>query len=128
MASIDNLKSLINHNIGERSGNAGTKMNVYINDKNVTQQNAIFLYYTNENDWVSTSKAPYYKTSLQVAVRHNNYDKSRQIAYNCLEYIRNNEKVIAGVYYVPDSVPVYSGIDETGGYLFTFNVNLKGAI
>ena len=124
MASIDNLKSRIHHKVL-----AGRyKLPCYINDKNITEQNAIILFYTNDNDFVSTSKAPYYRTGVQVCIRHNDYNTARNAAHSVLEYINADRKTIAGVYWIPETTPIYLGLDEqTGGYIFGFDVNMKGA-
>jgi hypothetical protein len=102
-------------------------MSCKIDDSNKTRTNGYFLYFTNDNDWVSTSKANYYVTGVQVATRHNKYATARKLAYDALERINANRKLIAGVYYIPNSVPVYAGVDESGGYLYIFDVMLKGA-
>ena len=124
MGSIDNLKNLINHKISD----GRKKMTVVVNDKNETSTNVIILFYNNEVDFVSTSKAPYYEIGIQVACRHNDYDKARLLAYNALEYINVRRKTLNGVYYIPETVPEYAGEDEqTGGYYWVFNVFMKGA-
>jgi hypothetical protein len=127
MASIDTLKTLINNNIGERDGNTGTKYNVYVNETNKSPRNGIYLFYTNDNSYVSTSRASYYNNSVQVAVKHNDYDKARTSAYNCLEYIRSNEKNSTGVYFIPNTTPIFLGLDDNGSYIWAFDLMIKGA-
>jgi hypothetical protein len=127
MASIDTLKTLINHKIGYTNNNGGTKYNVFVNENNKSPQNGIFLFYTNDNAFVSTSRASYYQNSIQVAVKNNDYDRARTSAYNCLEYIRAREKTTSGVYFIPSTTPTYLGIDDMGSYVWTFDVMIKGA-
>jgi hypothetical protein len=127
MASIDTLKTLINHKIGYKDGNTGTKFNVYVNETNKSPQNAIFLFYTNDNQYVSTSRAPYYQNSVQIAVKHNDYDKARIGAYNCLEYIKAREKTTSGVYFIVSTTPIYLGIDDMGSHVWAIDIMIKGA-
>ena len=125
MASIDDLKTLINHKI---SNTSKFKMSVYVNSKQPKETNCICLFYNTANQFVSLTKAPYYQNGIQVSVRHNNCDKSRTIAYDTLEYINVRRKTLTGVYFIPENTPIYRGVDEqTGGYWFSFDVFIKGA-
>ncbi len=127
MSSIDNLKTLLNFKI-----NDGTKnIKVFVNETNKTKTNAIFLFYDNDNDILQIAKhttGGYYTNGIQVTCRHNDYEKARVVAYNALEYISANRKTLQGVYYIPDTPPSYTGIDElSGSYTFSFNIKMKGA-
>jgi hypothetical protein len=124
--SIYKLRDLLQGNISD--GTRGLGVNV--NEKQPSGQNAIHLYYTEDNDWVSEiqKKANYYRHNVQVAVRHNDYDKARNASFTALEYINENRKTLTGVYFMPDTTPIFAGIDErTNGYWFTFTINIKGA-
>jgi hypothetical protein len=124
--SIYKLRDLLQGNISD--GKRGLSVNV--NERQPSGQNAIHLYYTEDNGWVSEiqSKAPYYRHEVQVSVRHDDYDKARTASFTALEYINVNRKTLAGVYFIPSTTPIFAGIDErTNGYWFTFNINIKGA-
>jgi hypothetical protein len=123
--SIYLLRDLLHQKISDGQ----RKMSTYVNEKEPSGQNAIHLYYTGDTDWVSTtqSKAPYYRINIQVAVRHNDYDSARVSAFEALEYINANRKPNNANYFIPESTPIYNGIDDrTKGYWFTFTVNTKG--
>lgn len=124
MSAIDNLKTLL---VGKISDNK-SKLSVYVNDQNVTELNSIRLFYNGTSSWVSVTQtnAPYYSNGVQVAVRHENYDRARSCAYKTLEYINANRKTMSGYYWIPQNVPLYAGIDSIGGHVFTFDINTKG--
>jgi len=125
--SIDHLKDLINHVISDGK----SKISAYINDgnsKGISKPiNGTFLFYSNDNTFISSPKAPYYVNGVTVACRHNDYNKARNIAFDTLEYINVNRKTMSGVYWIPDTTPIYQGKDErTAGYWWTFDVLIKG--
>jgi len=122
MASIDNLKTLIDYQVSDGK----KKIPCYVNDDGKTPINCIRLFYMFGTSFVSTSKAPYYNDRIQVACRHNDYDRGRTLAYDILERINTNRKTYSGVYYIPDTVPDYAGIDKSGGYVWTFEILMKG--
>lgn len=125
--SIYKLRDLIR---GKISGGNNKKLSIYVNDKQPQEQNCICLFYNEDNEWVSDihKKAPYYRNGCQVSIRHNDYDQARTSAYTALEYINANRKTLTGVYFIPDTTPIFAGDDVSNkGYWFTFNVNIKGA-
>jgi hypothetical protein len=126
MASIDNLKTLLNHTIydGQRK-----KYSCYINDDNTTDKSAIFLFYNNDNGRVSETNtvAPYYRNQVQVVVRHISYDLARNGAFEALEYINARRKQYTGLVLKPVSTPVYLGRNSIGSYNWGFFVDMKGA-
>lgn len=126
-SSIDNLKNLINHKIGRASNNSGRKMTVYTDEIKPSESEQIALFETTDNEYVSTSKAPYYKNTIQVAARSTDKDMARVIIYNTLEYINARRKTINGVYFIPENTPIYLGKDESGGHIYAINVSMKGA-
>jgi hypothetical protein len=127
MASIDNLKTLLKFNISD----GRYKMPVYINENNKSVKNAIFIFYTNENETLAlatTVDRGYFSNSIQVVCRHNDYNKARTVAYAALKYIGSRKKTFTGLFIRPESPPVYTGIDElTSGYTWSFELTLKGA-
>lgn len=126
-SSIDNLKDLINHKIGRSASNGGRKMSAYVDEIKPSETEQIVLFETPDNDFVSTSKAPYYKNTVQVVSRSTNKDMARVIIYNALEYINARRKTLTGVYFIPENTPIFLGKDENGGYIYAFNVSMKGA-
>jgi hypothetical protein len=126
MSSIDNLKTLLE---GRVSGLGNRKLQVFVNEENVRTANCVRLFYTNDNDRVEiNSRVPYYFTGVQVTVRHELYDTARNSCFSALEYINSNRKTRSGVYWIPDSPPTYLGVDsETGGFVWGFDMSMKGA-
>jgi len=126
MSSIDKLKTLLNFKISDGS----KKLRVFINENSKTKVNCIILFYDNDTDILALAKhseGGYFSNGIQIVCKHNDYEKARNIAYNVLKYISSNRKPYQGVYFIPDSPPKYSGIDEsTGGYTFSLNIKIKG--
>lgn len=123
MAAIDTLKTLI----GSKISDGKKKLSAYVNEKEIKESNCIAIYYTGQSDFVSTSKAKYYGNRVQVTVRYETYDKARSLAFDVMEYINSNRHNTAGVYFIPETVPVYLGVDQTAGYVWGFEVSMKGS-
>ena len=124
MTAIDRVKTLLTGKISDGT----SKMSVYVDDANVTEMNCIRIFYNGQGGLVSQtqSNAAYYKTGLQIAARHNDNVKARDMAFKILQYINANIKTEAGYWWIPDSVPLFSGVDSTGGYVWTFDIFTKG--
>lgn len=124
MSAITEIKTLL----AGRFSDGTKKLSVYSDDKNVTEMNCIRLFYKNDNTWVSTTQtlAPYYRTGIQVTVRHNDYEKARTMCYTIMEYINDNRKTKASYYFIPEGVPSYLGLDSIGGFVWGFNLSVKG--
>lgn len=126
MSAIDKIKLLLN----SRFSDGTKKLTCYVNETNVTELSCIRLFYNGDSSRVSEtqSNAPYYANGVQVATRHSDYNKSREISFNVLEYINTNRKTEAGYWWIPkpQSVPLYAGIDSVGGHVWTFDITLKG--
>jgi hypothetical protein len=124
MSAIAEIKSLFTG----RFSDGQKKLSVYIDDKNVTELNCIRIFYTNINSWVSVTqtKSPYYRLGMQVVIRHNDYDKSRSVCHDVLEWLNANRKTKNGYYWIPEGVPSYLGVDNIGGYVWAFNLSTKG--
>lgn len=122
--SIDKLKTLLNHNIS--AGN-NRKLSVYVNEKQPSEQNCINLFYTEDADFVSTSRAAYYDNQIQIAIRHNNYNQARDSSYFANRYVRIRSKTNSSVYFIVENTPIFLGEDaRTKGYWWGFNVRAKG--
>lgn len=126
MSAIDKLKTLLH----SRFSDGQKKISCYVNDTNVTELNVIRLFYNGISGRVSQtqSNSAYYANGIQVATRHSDYNKSREISYQILEYINANRKTEASYWWIPDpqSVPLYAGIDSIGGHVWTFEITVKG--
>jgi len=124
MGSMDSLKNLLNNQFSD----GRKKIPVMINEEPwIADAAAIRLFYTGSSAYTTETLAPYYNTTIQVAVRHNLFDKARDIAYQCIERINSNRKDTSTVYFQPVNAPIYLGEDDQqGGYVWGFEVNLKG--
>ena len=122
MASIDNLKLMLNH----RFSDGRSKITCYANEKNKSEMRGIILYYNGQGGFNTQTRASYYTNGVQVAVRLNDYNSARTVAYSILEYINSNRKAYSTVYFDPDSVPEYLGESDKGGYVWAFNLMLRG--
>lgn len=120
---IDDLKTLLNFKISD----GRNKIPVYINESRKSPINIIVLFYNNDNDYVSETKAAYYSNGIQIVCRHNDYNKARSMSYDIVEYIRANRKTISGAYWMPELPPYFTGVDElTGGYTWSAEIKMKG--
>jgi hypothetical protein len=124
MTAIDYVKELMTGKFSDGT----SKLSVYIDDTNVTEMNCIRLFYNGQGGLVSLtqSNAEYYKTGIQIAVRHNDNLKSRDLSFKIRQYINANRKTKAGYWWIPDSVPLFAGVDSIGGYVWTFDIFTKG--
>lgn len=124
MSAIDKLKTLFQSKFSDGK----SKISIYVNEQNVTEMNCIRIFYTGNTDWVSKTQhnSPYYKIELQITSRHIDYNKSRDICFDVLEYINANRKTEAGYYWIPTNTPTYLGVDNNGGYVYGFNLEIKG--
>lgn len=126
MSGVDKLKTILH----SRFSDGQKKISCYVNDTNVTESNVIRLFYNGTAGRVSQtqSNSAYYANGIQIATRHNDYNKAREISYQILEYINANRKTESGYWWIPDaqSVPLYAGIDSVGGHVWTFDITIKG--
>ena len=123
MASIDDLRTLL---VGKFS-DGRKKLSVYVNEIAPADNNCLRLFYIDPSEFTTETRAPYYNQRCQVTVRHKLYDKARTIAFSAVERINANRKNTSTVYFQPISAPIFLGEDEfTGGYVFGFDVNLRG--
>ncbi len=127
--NIDKLKTLIHNQFSDGQ----KKIPVYVNETNNTNINAIFLFFNPDvtNNLLAIGKHnqfTYIVDNVEVVCRHNDYTRSRELAFKAIKYISVSSKNYQGLYIVPQNTPPqYSGLDEvTGGYMWTFQVNLKG--
>lgn len=122
MALIDDIKTILHNAVSDGQYRLPCKRG----NTNIEPINGIFLYYTNNNNFTGTSRAGYYAVGVQVAVRHNDYDKARAVCLLANQKLKSNPDAIAGTYINVVSPPEYKGVDAMGGYIFGFDTQAKG--
>jgi hypothetical protein len=125
---LDDLKTLLNFTISKD----GKKLPCYKNEDTAKEINCFLLFYTGDDDAYKIghhTAGGYYSVGVQIAARHNDYDKSRDLAYTALEYINVHSKNNTDGYFTSNiAPPVFVGLDDrTGGYIWAINTKIKGA-
>lgn len=119
---IDKLKSILHTAISDGKTRLPCREGAKVNEA----INSIFLYYTNDNAFTGNTRAAYYSVGIQVAVRHNDYDKARAVALLANQKLKSNPDAKTGLYIFTVSPPEYKGVDAMGGYIFGFDTRCKG--
>ncbi len=122
MNLIDDIKTILHNAVSDGKYRLPCKAN----QTTIEPVNGIFLYYTNENTFTGNTRAPYYSVGVQVAIRHNDYDKARSVALLANQKLKANPGQTTGTYISVVSPPEYKGVDNAGGYIFGFDTQCKG--
>lgn len=127
MASIDDLKTLLNFKISDGSKLLPCK--VFPSQR--ATGNYISLFYNGDNDILALGKhtrVGSYIQGVQVAVRHTKYEKARTAALSALEYLSVVRDDIAGVFYNTQETeaPSFLGVDDTGANVWGFTIRMIG--
>jgi hypothetical protein len=128
---IDRIQKILNYNVSiTNKANKNEKLPCYSNPEQMTGKNCIMLFYLNESDILQlgrTTPVGVYRTRIQVAARHNNYDLSRQAIYKAMEYLSANRSTASTFAdFIGSFAPQYDGLDDTGGYVWSFETFIKG--
>ncbi len=127
MSSIDNLKSLLNQTINV----GGKKLRAVIEPSQDDNSNQIMLFNTGINSNLKIGKHSQigaYVQGVQIALRHTDYNKARDGAFSALQFLNTVRDSIAGVFYdTRNASPAYKGIDESGGHIWAYEIDMKGA-
>jgi hypothetical protein len=122
--SINTVKTILSGQIGD----GRTRLSCVVNSNNAKAKNVIFLFYVDSQPLAIGQKVRvgYYNQEIECAVRHTNYDKSREIAFQALELLGVNRRNINVSLFLEDSSPNYKGIDNTSGHVWSFNFKIRG--
>jgi hypothetical protein len=127
MASIDTVKDLLNN----RFSDGRVKLPSKANPKKDYPLKGILLFYSNDdidNSIIALGKKTQiglYSQGVQIAILHTDYNKSRDIAFQVLEYL--NANMPTGIVLRPQSSPTYAGIqDQRGQHIFIIEYLMKG--
>ena len=124
---INQLKALLNHTINQ----GGYKMPCAINPGDTTEMNTLLLFYSDDlSANLATGKhtnSLFLSQGFEIASRHNIYDDSRALCLKAIKHLGQNREQINMSIYINDSVPIYKGVDDTGGHVFSFTVKARGS-
>ncbi len=127
MSSIDTIKDLLNNQFSD----GRIKLPARANPTKDYPLKGILLFYTNDdidNSIIALGQKTQiglYSQGVQIAILHTDYNKSRDIAFQVLEYINVNNPV--GIVMTPEGSPTYSGINsERGQHIYIINYLMKG--
>ena len=91
----------------------------------------ILLFYTNDSTDNTTialgqkTAIGLYSQGVQIAIIHTDYNKSRGLAFQVIEYLNVNTPT--GIVMKPQGSPTYAGInDSRGQYVYTINYLMLG--
>ena len=125
MASIASLTAVI-HN---RFFDGRLKIPAVSNPVQNITQSSFMLFYTNVNTVLAagtTVEDGFYSTTVQLACRHDTYDKARSLSFNAFEYLNANKRTLAGVWWIPGEPPTFLGVDGQAGNVWAFEVRMVG--
>jgi hypothetical protein len=123
--SIDKLQTLLKYQVTINK----KKLNVLVDPaSNDMTGDVIMLFYNQDNESLqmgSTTQVGYYKTGVQVAVRHTDRRLARKAAYLAMSFLKTQKNAMDGVFIgIVNESPVFQGTDETGNSVWIFNINL----
>ena len=127
MSSIDTITALLNNQFSD----GRNKLPAKANPTKDYPLRGILLYYSNDiidNTVVALGQKTQiglYSQGVQIAILHTDYNKSRDIAFQVMEYLNVNSPT--GIVMIPQESPTYAGInDERGQYVYVINYLMKG--
>ena len=123
--AIDDVKNLLSSQIGDGK----TRLSCVVNSNRSRAKNVMMLFYAGVSAppiaLSAHSRIGYYTQEIQFAVRHQDYDKSRDIAFQALTLLgANRRNNYVSLFF--DESPIYSGMDSTGGHVWSFNFKMRG--
>jgi len=124
---IDTLASLLNN----RFSDGRLKLPATANPTKDYPLKGILLYYSNDdldNTIIALGRKTQiglYSQGLQIAILHTDYTKSRDIAFQVMEYL--NVNMPTGITLRPQSSPTYAGLQsQRGQHIYTLEYLMKG--
>jgi hypothetical protein len=130
MSAITDLKNTLNNQILAGVGKKKFRLPCYDNPDQENISDCIQLFYLTGGSTLQLGKHSqigFYSQLIQVAVRHSDYNEARQAAFSSLEYLNTQKCSISGITYdTRDSIPEYLGKDDTGAFVWAFNIFTKG--
>lgn len=123
--AINTVKGILSSQIGD----GRKRLSCVVNTNTARSKDVIMLFY-------QTDAAPpmalgtftqlgYYNQPVQCAVRHSDYDKAREMAFQALKLLGINRRNLAVSLFF-DETPSYQGIDTTGGHVWAFTFKMRG--
>ena len=125
MASIDKLNALLTNRFSDKR----SKIPSEVQPKENLQQNSFMLFYNNENTTLAAgirTEDAFYSTGVQIAVKHTDFDKARDLCFKAHKFLHANKRTEAGVWWIPLDTPIFLGRDTKGSNVFAFNINMSG--
>ena len=123
---IQKLQSLLDNVINVD----GKKVRAKAEPEQMAESNMFQLFYDGEDENIKVGKhtdAGFYSIGIQVTARHNNYEKSRRMAYSALQYIKRNRLTQSDISFrIGESAPSFLGKDDTGANVWGFNIKALG--
>ena len=123
---IDKVKTLLHQTINQ----SGFKLPCVIMPGNQTEMNTFLLFYRDDlSTNIKTGKIAnslFLSQGIEIASRLNEYSDSRSACLKALKHLGQNREQINMSIWVNDSTPLYKGIDDRGGHVFSFTVLVRG--
>ena len=125
MSALTDIQDILSSSIGD----GRSRLTCLVNSKPSTSKNVMMLFYVDVPAppiaLGTFTQIGYYVQEIEFGVRHADYNKSREIAFQALKLLgvnrRNNQ---VSLFF--DEAPTYKGIDDTGGHNWGFNFKMRG--
>ena len=124
---IDTITSLLNN----RFSDGRVKLTAKANPTKDYPLKGILLWFNNEdvdNTVIALGRETQiglYSQGLQIAILHTDYSKSREIAFQVMEFLNVNRQT--GIVLVPQGSPTYAGIETSRGtHIYIIEYFMKG--
>ena len=127
MASLDTITALLHNRFSDGRKQLPAKANP---TKDYPTKGILLWYQNDETDnsiiaLGRTSQIGLYSQGVEIATLHTDYNKSREIAFQVLEFLNANMPV--GIVMTPQGSPTYAGIqDNRGTHIFKIEYQMKG--
>lgn len=125
MSAITDLKNIIDNQVGD----GRIRLSCVVESNPSQSKNIIMLFYTGAKTSPLAlgqyNKTGYYIREVECAVRHQAKDKAEEIAFQTLKLLGINRRQTNLSLFLDDT-PVYKGIDDTGGHVWSFLIKMRG--
>jgi hypothetical protein len=123
--AIQTVKGILSSQIGD----GRKRLSCVVNSNLSKSKDVMMLFYQPDSAppmaLGTFTQVGYFNQPVQFAVRHSDYSKSRDIAFQALRLLGVNRRNLAVSLFF-DETPTYQGIDATGGHVWAFTFKMRG--
>lgn len=126
--SLAKIKTILDYTVSDGKFKLACEIEPPMN----TNINMIGLYYLDitDNKVIALGRRTQvglYSQEIQVVIRHNDKSKARDVSYSALQLLGiNRDSAGTFIKFIDTQAPTYGGIDDKGGHIYSFIINMKG--